>query len=133
MLNCIHPTTRCRGLSASPILYKMKQVLIAKLKLVPTTKQLNLLWDILLASQNVLNYASRVALLLMSQLSRLSDKYVSLARKAVGFFDSFFFTPKLAAFLTQELGQAIYPTLRTGKIPRRGRDGFYLQPFQHSL
>jgi hypothetical protein len=108
----------------------MKQVLIAKLKLVPTTEQLNLLWDISLASQDVLNYASRVAWLLMSQLSCLSDEYISLVRRAVSICHSFLFEPKLAIFLTQELGQAIHSTPRKRRMPRRGRKRFSLQPFQ---
>jgi hypothetical protein len=108
----------------------MKQVLIAKLKLVPTTEQPNLLWDISLASQDVLNYASRVAWLLMSQQSSLSGEYISLVKRAVWICHSFFFEPKRAIFLTQEIGQAIHSTPRKRRIPRRGRKRFSLQPFQ---
>lgn len=137
MLSHIQPTTRSRKLSASPIFYKMKQVLPAKLKLAPTTEQQNLLWDVSLAFQDVLNYTSRLVWLRRSQLSGLSGEYTSLIRGAVLIVlicNSFFVVaPKLAVFLTQEIGQIIHLTLRNRRILRRSRERFSLQLFQWSL
>ena len=133
MLSHIQPTTRSRKLSASPIFYKMKQVLSAKLKLAPTTEQQNLLWDVSLASQDVLNYTSWVAWSRSIQLSDLSGEYTILIKGAVLICNSFFFAPKLAAFLPQNIGQIIHLTSRNRRIPQRGRERFSLQLFQWSL
>jgi hypothetical protein len=78
----------------------MKQVLIVKLKLAPTTELLNFLRDVLLASRTLLNYASWVAWLSRSQMSHLIGEYISLLREMVLLRYSFVLAPKLATELT---------------------------------
>lgn len=99
----------------------MKQVLTAKLKLAPTTELLNLLRDVLLASQTRRNYASWVVWLYISQMSHLIGEYVSLVKETVLLRYSFVFAPKLAAELTQKSSQAIHSTPGMRSVLRRSR------------